>query len=166
LTAWYVVHTQAHAETKAAQNLIRQGYEVYLPIGRRWRFHARRREVVLRPLFPRYLFVGFDIERARWRTIFSTLGVVSLICQGDVPSRVPENLVECIRDAEHSGRFDEIGMVARLKPGDPVRIARGAFADLTGELQSLVSGDRVRVLLHIMGRQVPITMGLGEVASA
>jgi transcriptional antiterminator RfaH len=166
LTCWYVVHTQAHAESKAAENLFRQGYEVYLPVGRRWRFHARRREVVLRPLFPRYLFVGFDAQSARWRTIFSTIGVAFLICHGDVPARVPKGVVECIRDAERAGEFDEAGMVARLKPGDPVRIARGPFADLTGELQSLVAGDRVRVLLRILGRQVPTTVGLAEVASA
>jgi len=28
---WYVVHTQPHAETKAATHLTRQGYTIYLP---------------------------------------------------------------------------------------------------------------------------------------
>jgi transcriptional antiterminator RfaH len=118
LTAWYVVHTQAHAESWAAENLSRQGYEMYLPVGRRWRFHARRREVVIRPLFPRYVFVGFEAQSARLRAIFSTIGVTSLICHGDVSACVPKGVVECIRDAERAGEFDEAGMVARLKPGD------------------------------------------------
>ena len=166
MNSWYVVHTQAHAESKAAVHLVRQHYQVYLPLIRRWRFHARRRELVLRPLFPRYLFVGFDMECTRWRAILSTIGVVSIVRHGEKPTRVPPGIVERIRDAERAGQFDAAAMVARLNVGDPVRIARGPLADLTGQLQSLVAGDRVRVLLRILGRQVPTTVGLAEVALA
>jgi transcriptional antiterminator RfaH len=28
---WYVVQTQVNAEPKAARNLVRQGFEIYLP---------------------------------------------------------------------------------------------------------------------------------------
>jgi transcriptional antiterminator RfaH len=166
MTGWYVVQTHAHAEPKAAENLRRQGYEIYLPQNRRWRSHARRREVVLRPLFPRYMFIAFDIERTRWRSIFSTFGVTSLICHGDMPTRVPEGVVDEIKIAESAGTFDDARMVARLKPGDPVRIACGPFADLIGQLQSLVSGDRVRVLLEILGRRVPTIVSVAEIAPA
>jgi transcriptional antiterminator RfaH len=164
--SWYVVHTQVNAEPKAAENLLRQGYQVYLPLGRRNRVHARRREVVLRPLFPRYLFVGFDKERSRWRTIFSTIGVATLICQGEMPLQVPKGIVEEIQASERDGQFDDAGIVARLKPGAPVLITRGPFSDLTGQLQSLVSGDRVRVLLQLLGRQVPTVLDLEQVAPA
>ncbi len=142
---------------------IRQGYEVYLPSCRRWRRHARRREIVQRPLFPSYLFVSFDVEYARWRSIFSTVGVASLICNGSLPTRVPKGVVEAIRDAEKAGYFDYTTIVCRLKAGDQVRVARGPFADLVGRLQSAVSGDRVRVLLEILGRQAPIELALSEV---
>jgi transcriptional antiterminator RfaH len=165
MKSWYVVHTQPYAETRASEHLLRQGYEVYLPRERRWCRHARRREVVLRPLFPRYLFVGFDPERARWRSIFSTKGVLSLVCNGELPARLADGVVEQIRAAERAGEFDESGAVERLRPGDPVRIARGPLADLTGQLQSLVAGDRVRVLLCILGRQVLTTLQRAEVAS-
>jgi transcriptional antiterminator RfaH len=164
--SWYVVRTQANAEPRAAENLLRQGYEVYLPLGRRWRLHARRREVVSRPLFPRYLFVAFDKERARWRAIFSTIGVSTLICQGEMPIQVPDGIVEEIQASERNGQFDDAGMVARLKPGDPVLITCGPFSDLTGQLQSLVAGDRVRVLLQLLGRQVPTVLDLQQVAPA
>jgi transcriptional antiterminator RfaH len=165
MSSWHAVHTQAHAEAKAAAHLARQGYDVYLPLGRRWRLHARQREIVFRPLFPRYLFVSFDVERTRWRSILSTIGVVSLICHGEVPARMPQGAVEAIRNAEQAGEFDEAGIIARLKPGEKVRIARGPFADLTGQLQALVAADRVRVLLNILGRQVPTTVKLAEIAS-
>ena len=66
---WYVVQTQVHAENRAAANLLRQGYEVYLPRYLKRRRHARRVETVPMPLFPRYLFVAFDVMTARWRSI-------------------------------------------------------------------------------------------------
>jgi transcriptional antiterminator RfaH len=160
---WYVVRTHAHAETKALENLVRQDYEAYLPSCRRWRKHARRREIVRRPLFPSYLFVSFDIEHSYWRPIFSTIGVASLICNGDIPSRVPEGVVDSIRDAENAGFFDYTHAVTRLKPGDPVRVAHGPFAGLIGQLQSMASRDRVRVLLDILGRQTTTVLVLSEV---
>ena len=163
MTDWYVVRTHAHAETKALENLVRQGYEAYLPSCRRWRRHARRQEIVRRPLFPSYFFVSFDIEKAHWRSIFSTIGVVSLICSGEMPTRVPEGAVDSIRDAEMAGVFDYTHAVTQLKPGDPVRMARGPFAGLIGKFQSMASRDRVRVLLEILGRQTTTVLVLSEV---
>jgi len=160
---WHVARTHAHSESKARNNLLRQGYEVYLPVCRRVRTHARRRETVQRPLFPGYLFVGFDIENTRWRSIFSTIGVASLICNGEVPSRVPQGIVESIRAAEVDGFFDFTNPVARLKPGDSVRVATGPFAGLIGRLHSAVSKNRVRVLLEILGRQSPTELDMSEV---
>src|SRR5205823_4940511 len=57
---WYAVYTQPHAEPKALEHILRQGYSAYLPRYRTKVSHARRRQIVLRPLFPRYLFAGID----------------------------------------------------------------------------------------------------------
>jgi transcriptional antiterminator RfaH len=160
---WFVARTHANAEPKARINLVQQGYEVYLPLCRRTRTHARRREIVQRPLFPGYLFVSFDIENTAWRSIFSTIGVSSLICNGELPARVPPGTVESIKAAEQDGLFDYTREVARLKVGDPVRVASGPFTGLIGRLQSPVSKDRVRVLLEILGRLAPTELKLSEV---
>src|SRR5207245_5195270 len=79
VTSWYAVYTQPHAETKAFEHLRRQGYSVYLPRYRTRISHARRRQTVLRPLFPRYLFAGIDGASMRWRPILSTFGVTDLV---------------------------------------------------------------------------------------
>ena len=72
---WYAVYTQPHAEPKALEHLLRQGYAAYLPRYRTKVSHARRRQIVLRPLFPRYLFAGIDRATMPWRPILSTVGV-------------------------------------------------------------------------------------------
>ena len=79
--AWYVVQTQVNAEAKAARNLMRQGFEIYLPRYLKRRSHARKIEKVAAPLFPRYLFVCVDMEKQRWRSIQSTFGVSRLVDQ-------------------------------------------------------------------------------------
>jgi len=162
MTKWYVVHTQPNAEMKASAHLRRQSYEIYVPLCRRWRRHARKRELVLRPLFPRYIFVRFDTRSERWRPILSTVGVSGLICNGDKPVSVPDDIIDDIRAAERRGSFDDSRAVARLNPGDRVRIVRGPFADLAGQLQLLISADRIKVLLDILGRQVPTVLDLSE----
>jgi transcriptional antiterminator RfaH len=154
MTAWFVVYTHPHAEAKALANLRQQGYEGYLPWCRRWRRHARRREIVRRPLFPRYLFVAFDAMTTRWRPILSTVGVVGLVRQGDRPLSVPPGVVEQLQDSERAGRFDDLAPIARLAAGALVRIKDGPFGDLMGRLQTLADGDRVNVLLELLGREV------------
>jgi len=66
---WYVVQTQVNSETKAALNLRRQGFEIYLPRHLKRRRHARKVEIAAKPLFPRYLFVTIDRTAQRWRSI-------------------------------------------------------------------------------------------------
>jgi transcriptional antiterminator RfaH len=160
---WYVVRTHPLSEAKASEHLQRQGYEPYLPKCRRWVRHARRREMVLRPLFPNDVFVSFDFEQTRWRSIFSTVGVAELICSGNLPTRVRDGVVGAIRDAEKTGLFDYTNVASRLKPGDKVRVARGPFADVVGRFLTADSRDRVRVLLEILGRQAPVDLALSEV---
>ena len=76
---WYVVRSQPHAERRARENLERQGFDVWLPLCRRRRRHARKMEIVLRPLFPRYLFASIDLETTPWRAMLSTFGVAGVM---------------------------------------------------------------------------------------
>lgn len=155
---WFVVHTQPHAEEKAATHLMRQGYAVFVPRYLRRRSHARKVETVVRPLFPRYIFTIIDLTKDRWRSILSTVGVSSLVCQANLPARVPDGIVEQL-----IARADERGLVEldcrpKLIAGQKVRLIGGAFADLIGVLERMTDRDRVAVLLDIMGRKVRVTL--------
>jgi transcriptional antiterminator RfaH len=59
-----VVQTHSHADAKASWHLPRQGFEIYLPKYLKKRRHARRTQIVIVPLFPRYLFVAVDMSRS------------------------------------------------------------------------------------------------------
>src|SRR5258705_8750848 len=103
---WYVVQTQINAEMKAAHNLLRQGFEIYLPRYLRRRSHARKIEKVAAPLFPRYLFVRIDMATQRWRSIQSTFGVSRLVCNGPDPAPIAQQILSSLK-----AREDESGYV-------------------------------------------------------
>ena len=152
---WYAIYTRPHDETKALEHLLRQGYSAYLPRYRTQISHARRRQTVLRPLFPRYLFAGIDRASMRWRPILSTVGVGDVVRSGDEPTPVPSAIVAMIREREEAGGFDRLDPRQSLRIGELVRVTAGALEDMVGRLVELRDQDRVVVLLELLGRAVP-----------
>lgn len=154
--AWYVVHTQLNGERRAELNLRRQGFRTYLPRYLRSRRHARRTEIVSRPLFPRYLFVALDLDCDRWRSISSTFGVSQLLLAGERPVPVPEFVVEHIRSRENSEGHVALGLPAGVSTGSCVRLIDGVFADAKGVLERIADDRRVAILLELLGREVRV----------
>ena len=54
---WYVIYTIHNQEFRAEANLKKQGFQLYLPKYIGTRKHARKVDKILKPLFPRYLFI-------------------------------------------------------------------------------------------------------------
>ena len=151
---WYVVHTQPNGEARADANLRRQGFHTYLPRYARSRRHARKTEIIARPLFPRYIFVALDLARDRWYAIRSTFGVSNIVLRNDVPAPVPEGIVNEIQARENESGLITLGIPAGLGPGSPVRLTEGIFADAQGILEKITDDRRVSILLHFLGREV------------
>jgi transcriptional antiterminator RfaH len=163
---WYVVQTQVNGEAKAAQNLARQGYEIYLPRYLKRRRHARKIDFTAKPLFPRYMFVAIDLATQRWRSIQSTFGVARLVTNGDDPATVPEGVVHALRAREDDKGFVRLDSRPAFAPGDKVRVLAGAFMDSAGLFSGLADHDRVSILLEMLGRKVRVLLDADMVAAA
>ena len=165
MSRWYVVHTQTRKEALAAQHLGNQGFETFLPRYGKRRRHARRSELVLAPLFPRYLFVRIHTGHQRWRSINGTVGVSSLLSDGERPLAVPVGIVEAIRE-----RQQEHGAIAtdlpRYSKGQTLRIIDGPFADLSGLFEDVADETRVVLLLKLLGRDVKTRLPFVSVIAA
>ena len=159
---WYVVHCRVNSEQRAEINLQRQDYEVWLPLYHKTRRHARRVESVLRPLFPRYLFVRLDLSSQPWRPILSTFGVHNIIADGDGPLAIGNDIIAALRARADTEGVFEIARSA-LMPGDQVRVQGGPMADLEGIFQAELDSDRVLILLKLMGREVRVSVAGGDV---
>jgi transcriptional antiterminator RfaH len=163
---WYVVQTHVHSENRAAAHLLRQGYDVYLPRYLKRRRHARRVDNVPAPLFPRYLFVGFDVAVSRWRSIQSTQGVSCLVRNGDEPAVLPESVVAELRRREDDNGFIRLDLRPQYAPGDKVTVLDGVFADSFGLFEGIADRDRVAILLDLLGRKVRVVLDRESVAAA
>ncbi len=163
---WYVVQTQVNGEAKAAQNLLRQGYEIYLPRYLKRRRHARKVDFAAKPLFPRYMFVAIDMATQRWRSIQSTFGVARLVSNGDDPATVPDGVVHALRAREDDKGFVRLDSKPTFAPGDKVRVLAGAFMDSAGLFNGLADHDRVSILLEMLGRKVRVLLDADMVAAA
>ena len=165
MTAWYIVYTQAQAEAQALAHLRRQGFTAYLPRYQKRRRHARRWELVHRPLFPRYLFVALDLLATQWRPILSTVGVSDLVRHADMPTPVPDGIVEEIQEREDLGLFDTT-RPGNFKAGDLVRVIEGPFAELIGRFHGMADAERVFVLFDLLDRQVKTRLSSEVIAPA
>ena len=163
---WYVVQTQVNGEVKAARNLLRQGYDIYLPRYLKRRRHARKVDFVAQPLFPRYMFVAIDMATQRWRSIQWTFGVSRLVCNGDDPASVPDGVVPALRACEDDKGFVKMEVRPAFAPGDKVRVLAGAFIDSAGLFIGLADHDRVSILLDMLGRKVRVLLDADLVTAA
>lgn len=149
---WYVVYCQRQKELIAQQNLVKQGFDAYLPRYKKLCRHARRVYTVMAPLFPRYLFVCMNPASQRWRSINGTIGVRYLLSDGPDPVAIPEEVVAAIRAREEGGAVT-IAPPA-FTPGQKLSVTDGPFADLKGVFECIEDDQRVVLLLEFMGRVV------------
>lgn len=152
VSSWFAVYTHAQSEEKALRNLENQGFAAYLPRFLKLRRHARKREWVSAPLFPRYLFVCVDPLRTQWRAINSTFGVDKVVGVSNTPYLVPTNVIDGIRAREAENGFVDLEAERPLKSGDRVQIMDGPFNDLIGLFECKTGEERVIVLLNLLGR--------------
>ncbi|QWG25111.1 transcriptional activator RfaH [Bradyrhizobium sediminis] len=166
LDAWYVVQTQINAEEKAARNLMRQGFEIYLPRYLKRRSHARKIENVAAPLFPRYLFVRIDMTTQRWRSVQSTFGVSHLVLNGPDPAPVAQQVLHLLQTREDESGYVKLDQRPKFALGGKVRVLAGAFAENLGLFDGLADRDRIAILLDLLGRKVRVSIGADMVAAA
>ena len=155
---WYAVQTQPNRENLAVSHLERQGFDVWLPRIERIIRHARQTKRVRRPLFPGYLFINLDLKTARWRAINGTVGVSHIVSFGQMPSAVDSAFMAALKATENMNGLVE-NKSDSLKLGQEVEILSGPMAGKIGKLLRLDPGNRVTVLLQMLGHFVQGQIG-------
>ena len=155
-TSWFLAQLRPNCAKIADRNLKRQGFKTFLPLEEETRQRNGKFVTVMRPLFPGYIFVAFDVARGLWRTVNSTYGITLLVSIGKEPAAVPLDLVSQLMlrcDANCKLLPPKL-----LKPGDRVRLTNGPFANFVAEVETIAPDRRVWVLLEIMGGQTRVAV--------
>ena len=163
---WYAIHTHPREELKALCHLQRQGYQAYLPRYATTIRHARKTERVVRPYFPRYLFVRLNLAIEGWRSIRSTVGVSNIVCLGDRPTPLPERVIDALQSQQDADGFIQFTRKPLFKPGDSIVILDGPFARQFGLCDGNSDNERVAILLDLLGRKVRVILDVEAVEAA
>ncbi|MHC0055491.1 transcription termination/antitermination protein NusG [Actibacterium sp. D379-3] len=159
-TSWFLAQLKPNCANIAGKNLKRQGFNTFLPMEEETRPRNGKYVTAMRPLFPGYIFVAFDVTRGFWRTVNSTYGITRLVCLGKEPTAVPLDLV-----SQLMLRCDAKGKLLPpklLKPGDQVMLTKGPFANFVAEVETIAPDRRVWVLMEIMGGQTRVAVGADQ----
>ena len=124
---WTALVTDPAQEYFAQSELLRFGFQPYLPqIRKRW-LTPRSPKLIMRcyPLFPRYILLS--LNDARSGNIHACQGLrkhrpILADAEGH-PYRIPEQVILALKDAETSGYFDDV-----LAKGDKMRITSGSLS--------------------------------------
>ena len=161
---WYVTEILAAGYHRAERNLTQQGFACFWPRFRKTRRHARRVDHILAPLFPGYMFVQFDRDRDPWHAINGTYGVKRLVGAWSRPEAMPQAVMQGLF-ARCQGSVIQ-SVAPHLQAGQQVRLIAGPFADQLARIERLDDRGRVRVLLNILGGEIPANVGIGDLSPA
>jgi transcriptional antiterminator RfaH len=161
---WYALRSKPRKEEVVWRQMRMQGFEVFYPRLRVQPVNPRSRK--WRPYFPGYMFVQVDIAQVGLSVFQWMPHTLGLVCFGDEPAIVPDNLVQAIKK-----RVDEIAeaggeVLAGVSRGDKVIISDGPFAGYEAIFDTRIPGsERVRVLLQLLSnqRQVPLELKAGQI---
>jgi transcriptional antiterminator RfaH len=150
-SVWYVGYTKPKQEFIAQENLLRQSYEVCLPLVRR----IVRRKESMEPLFPRYIFIRPSHDEQSLSPVRSTTGVSSIIRFGMDLAVMSDATCQRIMEfaqIQQQGGLESLLSIQGIQVGQKVAINQGPFSGLEG-LVSAVAKDRVLVLMSLLGKE-------------
>lgn len=150
---WYVVYTNPRQEQRAASNLRAWGVETLYPKVKKRRVNAFTGLPVYEtaPLFPRYIFARFCVEKLLHKVTF-TRGVNSLVRFNNTPAQVEDETVALIASNLDEAGFARIG--EPFKVGDRLLIQTGPLKGLVGVFErQMRDSERISLLLDAVSYQ-------------
>lgn len=152
---WGVAQVRSRQEKVLARHLAQHGIPFYLPLMENRRKRGGRSLVSHVPLFPGYVFHRAPEQQRDllWRSEV----VVNLIAVHD-PDLLSREL-EQLRRLQVAGA--DLRLYHELVPGEPVKIADGAFAGYTGVVVRGKGHDRLVVSVSLLRQAVSVEFDRG-----
>jgi transcription antitermination factor NusG len=164
---WYVIHSSPHHESQVARFLGAHGVESYapeFPPSRRTKpgsFRDRHRRYV----FPGYVFFQVPVGFRAWDVIRWAPGVGRVLQEDGAPACLSDGVIDHLRNRLAERLIQP--QRPRFAPGQPVAIQSGALRMLDGIFErELDAPTRVRILVQLLGRTVPVEVDLAILRAA
>lgn len=152
---WFALYVQPRKEKVVEQELLKRGYEIYLPIKQELRQWKDRKRIIEVPLIPSYVFMNIE-EKEVW-DIVRINGCVKFIWFNGKPCPIPDDQIDSIKLL--LAKNVEIEQTS-INPssGDLVRIIEGDFTGLVGVFLHKKEKNNFAVRISSLGIDLTITI--------
>lgn len=149
---WIAVYTKPRHEKTVEKELLKKGFEVYLPLLKQRRKWSDRKKWVEFPLFRSYIFVKTEIKNALF--VLQTLGVVKVVKFGGEVAVIQNDSIQAIKLMIEGGYSPEA--TDYFVKGDPVEVKDGPLKGLVGEVIRVDNHDRLLVRVDAIQHSVSV----------
>ena len=153
---WFLLQTKVKQEQRAAENLERQDVVSFCPMIRIDKISRGRRAEVLDVLFPGYLFVQLGESSVSTTAVRSTRGVSHFVTSAGAPIKVPQGLVEQLRQRVTADA--DVVMSQLPKSGAKMQVIDGPFKGLNAVFTEPDGNNRAIVMVTLLSQQVKTSM--------
>ena len=160
---WFLLQTKPKQEQRAVENLARQEVQTFCPMVRVEKVSRGKRVEALEVLFSGYLFVQLGEDSVSATSVRSTRGVSHFVTSGGTPIRVPDLLIEQLR--ERVAVTTEVVISSMPKKGDTVQIMDGPFRGLNAVFSEVDGNSRAIVLVTMLNQKVEARVSLSNLSS-
>lgn len=166
LKQWHVLWVHSQCEQMVCDQMVRKGFDPFLPKIDVWSRRNGSRHITRRPMFPGYLFVHHAMDKASYLAVVEIRGLVRLLGESwDRLAVVPDEEMEAIQ------RVACAKLPATphpyLREGQRVRITGGVLANVEGIfLRSNPSKGLLVISVGLLHRSVAVEVDCTLIAPA
>ena len=158
---WIAVYTKPRHEKTVENELLKKGFEVYLPILKERRKWSDRKKWVEFPLFRSYIFVRTEIKNSLF--VLQTMGVVKVIKFGGEVAVIQNDSIRAIKLMIEGGYMPEA--IDYFVKGETVEVKSGPLKGLIGEVIRVDNSDRLLVRVDAIQHSISVQIDRGFLKS-
>lgn len=155
---WLAFYTMPRSEKKAAENLLKKGFEIFCPTQTVLKQWSDRKKKVQEPLFTSYIFARLD-ESERQQVLLEPRIVSNVYWLGR-PAVIQQCEIDQIRDflREYSSADSKS---IQVNYGDNAAITAGPFKGETGTIKEK-RGKKVVLQIESLGLELQAVVSVGR----
>lgn len=164
---WFIIRSGFLSERRVAEDIGRLGLATFVPVYVEERRKGGRKTSRMRVLFPRYLFVGLDMDRPRYDLVNDNGRFDRFLRFEDKPISVTAPVLQEISDRITGHHPDPYEFSKAPQPlafvvGDQVKVRAGPFASFSAVVEAILADGGIIAGVNIFGRSSPTTFEMAD----
>ena len=159
---WYLLQTKPNAHNTAREHLMRQGFDVFLPLMIKTTKKNGKFVDIKVPLFSGYLFMGTSMDPVPWKSVNGTRGISAAVTLDGVYRPVNRDIIEGLHC-----RCNDGGVIQSLNdivPGDRVKVEKGPFAEFICSVEKIRDDQRAWVFIDLLQQATRIAVSMNDLS--